>query len=440
MLEDSLRSWNPWWAEKNVPAELLGTFRHRLDELIELLQVDHVKDVVGVRRCGKTTVMHQLVDHLLEEEQMAPGEIALLNFDDPVIHETEFGELLDSLAALHPETRILLLDEIQEREGWQRWVRSLYDTGAYDQILLSGSSSSLLEGELGRVLSGRHVTVRMFPFSFKEYLTHKEWEGIEGPGPLDPDIVSARKREILHHLRSYLQEGGFPEAVGQGGSVRKRLLTTLFQDIVARDVVGRHGARPAIAKKLANVLISNAGSPFTYRRLANATGMATDTVTKYLGHLTEAFLFRELPPFSHKVQERYRGPRKFYAIDPGLASTVGSSPTEDRGPLLEMAVVLHLWRQGHSIYHWRDSDQREIDIVVEGDGTVECLLQICHDPTGTATLDRETAALSSGMEELRTDEGRIVSWNTDDRVDVDGQEVPIIPAWKLLLDLEPIPP
>lgn len=427
MLEDSIRSWNPWWADKQVPPELVGTQRHQLSELLEVLELDHIKDVVGVRRCGKTTLLHQLIQHAVDQG-LPPEAAALLNFDDPTIHEAPFDELIDTLQTLQPDTRYLLLDEIQEREGWERWVRTLYDTGAFDQILVTGSSSSLLEGSLARVLSGRHVTIRMFPFSFAEHLAHTGW------GSFDPDVLAGRKGQVLHHLKTYLEQGGFPEVIGRDQPLRKRILTTLFQDIVARDVVGRQGADPQLAGKLANVLLSNSGSPFTFRRLANATGMATDTVSKYTGYLEEAFLFLELPPYSAKVQERYRGPRKFYAIDPGLVHTVASRSSPDRGWAIENAVVLELLRRGAEIHHWRDDDQREVDVVVEQGTDVAEVIQIAYRLDTPGTQERELRALASAAERLEPKRARIVTWDEAGSLEVEGLEVEVVPLWRFLLD------
>ncbi len=437
MLEDSIRAWNPWWAAKEVPDELHGTQRRRLSQLLDLLDLGHVKDIVGVRRCGKTTLLYQLVDQLLAGGHR-PEHIALLNFDDPAIFEAGFDELLDAVSTVHPDVAVLLLDEVQERDGWERWVRRLYDQGRFDQLLITGSSSSLLEGELARVLSGRHLTVRLSPFSFREYLVHRgqAWARWDNGAGLDADVASANKGQALHHLTAYMEEGGFPEVVGRDLVVRKRVLTQLFHDILARDVSARHGADQQLVRKLASVLLSNSGNPFTFRRLANATGMAPDTVSKYTGFLVDAFLFLELPPFSFKAQQRYRGPRKFYAIDPGLVASTASRPTQDRGSMLESVVVLELARRELEIYHWRDDDQREIDVLLAPDGRPEQALQITWSLDDALTRERELKALASAMDHFGLETGTVLTWDETDQLETEHGMVEVAPAWRFLLELD----
>lgn len=426
MLEDALRAWNPWWAEGRVPAELLGTDRALLGELRESLALRHVKDVLGPRRAGKTTLLHQLIHRLLADGT-DPGAVALVNFDDPAIHAADLDDLLTALSTVKPEVTVLVLDEVQERDGWERWVRTLYDTRRFEQLLVTGSSSSLLESELGRVLTGRHLTYRLYPFSFREALEHRGWERF------NDDALRARRGEVLHHLRAHLDEGGFPEAQGQPDHVRKRIHTALFHDIVSRDVVARHGADPGIAERLANVLLQNSGAPFTFRRLANATGVAPDTAQKYVRYLEEAFLLVELPPWSEKVQERYRGPRKFYAVDHGLAHSVSSRTPEDVGARLEAVALLELLRRGRDVHHWRDERGREVDLVVHGDEGVE-LWQVAYSVEDPATRRRELRALKAAMEAFPDARAGIWTWDEEGDLEAAGRPVHRVPLWTFLLD------
>ncbi|PKK81302.1 MAG: hypothetical protein CVT47_03145, partial [Thermoplasmata archaeon HGW-Thermoplasmata-2] len=225
MLEESVREWNPWWVEKRVPEVLKGVNRAAKNDVMQGMKMRQIKDIVGVRRCGKTTVIYQTIDTLIEGGA-DPKSVVFLNFDDPEINEASFPELMEAIYKINPSVRYLFLDEAQQKPGWERWVRTLYDTRKFEQIIVSGSSASLLSSDIARVLSGRHVTFEMYPFSFGEYLRFSGWR------EFDYDALAAKRKELLHHLRAYMECGGFPEVLGKSEFERKKTLINVFNDIV----------------------------------------------------------------------------------------------------------------------------------------------------------------------------------------------------------------
>ena len=152
MLEDSIRRWNPWWAEKDAIKALTGVNRDILEEILRTINLQHIKDILGVRRAGKTTIMYQLISTLLNNG-ISPKDVVFLNFDDSEINESSFEDILKAIDKINPDKKYLFIDEVHQKAGWERWVRTLYDAKILSQIFVSGSSAALLSQDIGRVLN-----------------------------------------------------------------------------------------------------------------------------------------------------------------------------------------------------------------------------------------------------------------------------------------------
>ncbi len=165
-LPTAIRAWNPWWAGVwNFPAKLVP--RVVFQTLKSTIVMPHVKDIIGVRRSGKTTLLFQVIRDLIEDK-VPPERVVFLNFNDVVINSVDFTTLLKSIYVVAPEFEYLFLDEVQEKQGWERWVTMLYETKKAKNIFVTGSTAALLSEDIGRLLTGRHVSFILFPFSFKE--------------------------------------------------------------------------------------------------------------------------------------------------------------------------------------------------------------------------------------------------------------------------------
>lgn len=426
MLEKSIRLWNPWWATGKVDVVRLGVRRGITDEVIALLKSRHIKDVVGVRRCGKTTILLQVIDHLIKGD-VDPRDILFLNFDDPNISTTGFDDIEIGTDRINPDTRFLFLDEVQLKDGWERWVRSLYDTGRYEQIFVTGSSSSVLSTDIGRVLSGRHMTFRLLPFSFKEFLALNGWTEFER------DQILANRAKMVHYLDRFLIEGGLPEAIGKKDHERKVIHTNLFNDILVRDVVSRHGVQRDIVTKIAQYLISNVCNEYSLRRISNALDISVDTVGKYLDFLQEAELFQPLSVFSYKLRQQFKQNKKIYCVDTGLVDTVAHGQ-RDKAKLLENAAFLEMLRRKKEVHYWKGEKRREVDLAVKDDGVG--LFQVCLDLKAPSTKKREVGSLVLAMDKYGLDTGTILTYDDDGLERVDGKDIRKVSMWRYLLGLE----
>jgi hypothetical protein len=426
MLEDGIRRWNPWWAEKETIVALSGVERDILLEIMKTINLSHIKDILGVRRSGKTTILYQITKLLLNKK-INPRDIVFLNFDDSEINASSFDDVLKSLSKINPNIKYLFIDEIQQKSGWERWIRTLYDTKMFKQIFVSGSSASLLSQDMGRVLTGRHVTFSVFPFSFREYLKFIEWENF------DINFLKYNKNKLLHHQEKYIKNGGFPETIDKTDSEIKIILTSIYNDILSRDISSRFGASYDITKKISYHLLSNISKDFSYRSIANSTGLSVETVEKYLGFLKESFMILTLDFFSYKTKIQFKQNKKAYCIDTGLRNAVSFKFSEDIGRLTENVVFIELKRRNKDVYYWKDKSGREVDFIVKDGLKIKKLIQVCWNVEDIKTREREVKSLLEAMKEFKLKQGLIITEDYENEKKIEGKKIKFIPLWKWLL-------
>lgn len=299
--------------------------------------------IQGVRRCGKSVLMRQLAARY----GLPQAHTVFVNFEDPRLSNQLGPPLLDTLVAdfraLRPEAerRLFLLDEIQQVPGWERWLRTQLERPGSDLFVVSGSNATLLSGELGAALTGRHLTVELFPFHLAE-------------------------RRLLHPkagLIEHLRDGGFPEPLQTPDA--EALLRQYFHDIVERDIRERVGARSSRPiRQVVQMAYEAAGSELSLRRLAGAVGLATDTAGAYLDAAEAAYLLFQVPFFAWSERQRAHRNRKVYPIDVGLRRVVVAPGSEDRGKALECAAHLTLRRRFGPVSYWR-GEGGEVDFVIQ---------------------------------------------------------------------------
>ena len=304
--------------------------------------------VQGVRRCGKSTLLQQLMGRY----DLDPARCAFLNLEDPRLSRAQSYETLQLLVERfrqrHGDSQALyyFLDEIQGVEGWQRWLRAQLDRPRGDVFVITGSNATLLSGELSSQVTGRHLTVELFPF----------------------DLDEIRRRDAGATLADYLAGGGFPEPLTMSDG--DRLLRQYFHDIVERDVRERLGARSSLAiRQVVQMAYESAGSEMSLRRVAGATGIAVDTAGSYLEACEDAYLLFSCRYFAFSERKRASRNRKYYPVDTGLRRVVATRLGNDRGKALECAVHLALRRRfGRQVFYWREKG--EVDFVVHADGRI----------------------------------------------------------------------
>lgn len=361
--------------------------------------------VVGARRTGKTTFLWQVLSERLEEG--VPREaLIFLEFEDERLVGLKASELhlfLEEYYRLYPELRgrervVFFLDEVQVVKGWEVFVRRMMDTENVE-VFLSGSSARLLSREVATSMRGRALEVRIYPFSFREYLRHL---GLEPCSPFGR-LPKEERTQIEKLLRDYLSQGGFPESVGISAYDRVELLKSYVDVAILRDVIERHSvSHPVALRWMVRHLLGNPGGKFSinkfYRDLrSQGIPVAKDTLHAYLGHLEDAFLIRTLNISSYSERARMVNPRKVYPIDPGLIPIYARRP--DAGQALETCVMLELERRGAEVSYVKTKGGYEVDFLARFPLGREELIQVCADLYEPEVREREARALLKAKEE-----------------------------------------
>lgn len=363
--------------------------------------------VVGTRRAGKTTFLHQLRRERMGR-QVARERLPYLNLEDERLAGftlKDFSVLVEEYYRRFPafrggETVTWCFDEIQVVPGWERFVRRLLDTEKVE-VFVSGSSSALLSREIATAMRGRAWEVVVFPFSFEEYLRHR---GELPEGRLD--LLPATERTRLQGaLREYLVAGGFPEAQGLAPADRLRLLSDYVDVAMLRDVVERHAvANVESLRWLVRHLLGNPGGLFSvekFYRALKAQGLAVsrDTLYQLLGHLEDCFLVRLTWMEATSERQRMVNPRKVHPVDPGLIPLFDRSGRANLGHALESAVRVELERRRADVRYVRSGEGAQVDFLARWAEGRQALIQVAADLGDPATREREVRGLLAAARE-----------------------------------------
>ena len=423
-LFELLTTLNPWWTGQKFET---GKPRHSYFSKIQrYLETDEIMVLSGVRRSGKTTLLFQTIKYLIDDLSVPPRNILFVNCDEPEISSLEnpLLKVVDTYRKEIPARGLIYLvfDEIQSIPEWERIIKSLYDRKTY-KIIISGSSSYLLDSQLSTLLSGRFLPVPVFPLDFREYLSFR---GIDIPD--DPVELVARKYEILNHLKRYLREGGFPIVVLQEDERTKNdYLKAYYDSIVYRDIIRVNEIRNQKALAgLLHYLFTNITAPYSYRRLKDLLGIDLDAVQDYIHFAEMARILFEVRHFAYSLQAQTRPNRKIYCIDNGLRNAVSFRFSEDEGKLAENLVFVELLRSGTTPFYWKK--KKEVDFVVKGPDNLLTAINVSYTD---AIHEREKEGLREFAAEYGEMEKELIILTKDLGQTDDG--ITLIPLWKWLL-------
>jgi len=385
----------------------------------KIFSSDLIKVIIGIRRSGKSVLAHQL----LKEKNYG-----YVNFDDErliAIKPEDLNDFFEVLKEIDLDFKYLLLDEVQNVKGWELFVNRLKRRGY--NIVVSGSNSKLLSKELATHLTGRHFSIELYPFSFREFLVYKNF-----PIKEDALYITEKKARIKRLLEEYLESGGFPELFKI--EAKRRYLRELFDKITTRDIISRYNIKYIKdLKEISLYTISNFASRITYRKIRNIFEVkSVHTVKNYLHYLEEAYLLFQLNPFSFKLKEHLKQPRKIYCIDTGLINAIVPKTSVDYGRLMENLVFLELKRQNREIYFYSQTGY-EVDFLIKEGLKIKQLIQVSYSITNEDTKKREINALLKASNELKCEELIIITWDEDREERINSKLIRIIPLWKWLL-------
>jgi uncharacterized protein len=345
-LFEILQNWNLW--SKDLDAGIERPIY--LQELASLVERKEVLVLKGIRRCGKSTIMKQLMKRLIQQG-VKKEQLLYVNLEDYRFEKSMQLKLLELILEVHKEKInakdkiYFFIDEIQMMPLWERFIRTKYDLEEKLKFIVSGSNASLLSKELSSLLTGRNLTFEIKPLSFLEYKTFT----------LNPD------------LEEYLTYGGFPEVVlEKDGSKKKKLLGQYFEDIINKDVISRYRIRnPENVVSLAKYLLENSGTKFSINNISKALNMDNKTVENYISKMIDAYFLIKVNHFSYSAKKRFDKmiQPKYYLADTGFFMVQNMQFSKDRGKIFENAIAILLNEKNKELMYWKEIT--EVDFVTK---------------------------------------------------------------------------
>lgn len=400
---------------------------------VDLTRLNEILAIVGPRRAGKTYFMYQLVEGLLQKKVCAKDDLLFVDFEDYRLAGFTAADADCLLVAFNQLTgknpSYLFFDEIQHLPNWSRVLRTLHNQRRY-RIVVSGSNSELLSKEVSTELRGRYRDVLILPFSFREMLRLREVEFTE------KTFHTAGRGRILKAFDDYMEQGGFPEVLKKNSAgERKNLLQNYYRTIFYKDIVERHNIKAkyvleAMMRYCLNVYadlfsisafektLQQAGSPGSKR-----------TISNYLHYLSDAFFLIANDKFSYSPRKRMMNPKKAYLLDVGF-TFLSTEFSENAGKALENIVAIELFRRQEEVFYFKD--RSECDFVVKRGHALTSAIQVSWK-LADKNRDRELKGLTDAMEQLKIKHGLVLTYDQEEQLRHNGQQIKVVPVWKWLL-------
>jgi hypothetical protein len=387
-----------------------------VERLIDFDRYIKTKQIVilsGIRRSGKSTLLKQFSDKL-------QGDFYYINFDDERLIDfdvSDFDSLLTVWKKSH-QSKNILIDEIQNIEKWERFIRRIYEEGY--KIFITGSNAKLLSSELSTHLTGRYFKIEVYPFSFKECLIFNN---------IDFKKASSSNRiKIMKAFDDYLVSGGFPDFIKYKD---EEFLKRTYEDVVYKDIITRFGIKEVASfRRVSSFVFSNFTKKIGYKKIAeNLEIKSPISVRDYIGFLQESYLIFELFKYDYSLKKQFVSDKKAYVIDNGMRSVVSFSFSEDKGRLLENLIYIELRRRGCNVFF--DKGKNECDFLIEEKGKIIEAIQVCYS-LNDGNQEREVAGLVESLKKNNLKKGTIINYSDEKVINYDGFTVNIIPAINFL--------
>ncbi|EFK08079.1 ATPase family protein [delta proteobacterium NaphS2] len=393
---------------------------------------------IGVRRCGKSTLLYQIITKLLYQGEPIENIVYLNFFDDRLweLKKGGIGTVIEAYYALYPEKKksekvYYFFDEIQEAKDWEPFIDRLLRTENCE-VYLSGSSAKMLSKEISTQMRGRSLTWELFPFSFKEFLDARQ---------VKYHPLNTRNRLIIQKAcDDYFRNGGFPETLSASKRIRIMLLQEYYKAILHRDIIERFDAlHPKAVIDTGYRLISSVASFYSVNKLTDYLKSLGHKVSKsFVGQCIEwfedAYFLFSVKRYSISVNKQNINLKKVYCIDQGMVQAVTSMITQDRGHLLENMVFLHLRRQGFAVWYYRTKNGKEVDFIWLDKDRKKHLAQVCWTLKNEKTKHREVTSLLTTLEEQQIESALIITHDENETLQTGNIPIEIIPAWKFLME------
>lgn len=396
------------------------------------LQTGKVITITGARRTGKTYLMYQLMKEL--SKKMKKEQIIYINFEDERIEpkKENLQFILEAYFELYPDNKNLyfFFDEIEKIDGWELFIRRVYDTISKN-IFITGSSSKLLVKEIATSLRGRAINYELYPFSFKEVLKFHKVNY--------KDVYTFKdKARILALFETYVKEGGFPETLTMDNELRKKTLQSYLDSMIYKDIIERyHVQNAALLKLFIKKALSNVAKNFSTNKYygelkSQGIKISKDTLYEFSGYFQDCYLLFLMPLYNPSlIIQQLQREKKIYAIDTGLVESVSLASFDNRSKLIENIVFLELKRREKEMYY--HARNYECDFIIAEKNKITAAIQV------TVTLnedskEREIHGAREAMNIYRLKESTILTVaDKEKEIIYNRKKIKIMPVWKWLL-------
>lgn len=356
-----------------------------LEKIVKLIDTEDIKVITGVRRCGKTVLLKQIIDEL-ENRGIASENIIYMSFESSkyknIRNDDDLDEFIFSKTNNLNGKIYLLFDEIQKVKNWEVSLNS-YRVDLECDIYITGSNSQLLSGELATLISGRYISINMLPFSFKELIQYYD--------EMNENI------DEIKLFEQYLSYGGFPGLLNYENEEKEKYLYDLYSTIVLNDILYKNKVKDLdLLERLMEFMISNIGQLFSANSISkyikNENRKTTPhTIINYMDYARNAFIFYQIKRENIKQKKKLLISDKYYLVDSGFYFIFNGSTQRNWGQLLENIVFLELIRQGYSITIGKIQDL-EVDFVCRKANQIK-YIQVSQSILDENTRKREFKSL-----------------------------------------------
>lgn len=356
-----------------------------LEKIVKLIDTEDIKVITGVRRCGKTVLLKQIIDEL-ENRGIASENIIYMSFESSkyknIRNDNDLDEFIFSKTNNLNGKIYLLFDEIQKVKNWEVSLNS-YRVDLECDIYITGSNSQLLSGELATLISGRYISINMLPFSFKELIQYYD--------------EMHKNIDEIKLFEQYLSYGGFPGLLNYENEEKEKYLYDLYSTIVLNDILYKNKVKDLdLLERLMEFMISNIGKLFSANSISkyikNENRKTTPhTIINYMDYARNAFIFYQIKRENIKQKRKLLISDKYYLVDSGFYFIFNGSTQRNWGQLLENIVFLELIRQGYSITIGKIQDL-EVDFVCRKANQIK-YIQVSQSILDENTRKREFKSL-----------------------------------------------
>jgi hypothetical protein len=376
----------------------------------------------GLRRAGKSYFLYQIIKNTVEDTNF--DQILLINFEDERLLELSHRELhliVESYYELFNLRPIIFLDEIQNVDNWQKFVRRLADEGL--TVYITGSNADMLSHEIATILGGRFINKEILPLSFSEYLHFLEIKYTA------QTKYSEERFPVIRAYEQYLKFGGFPELVKFEN--KREFLSSVYQKLFYGDLIARYKVSNAnVLKLLVKKIAESVNSETSVNRIKNlikSTGLSlgNNTLFDYLNYLESSFLVVSISNYYSKFTEKETH-KKYYFLDTGV---LGLFLQNQDTKLLENQVYIQLRRMHYEVFFLKR--KTEVDFYVPEHNL---LIQVSYSIQDDSTYQREVLGLAKAMKDLQIQEAFIITYDEQQTITIEAGTIQVIPAWQWLLE------